>query len=115
MKINIKTIQIDLTPSLNLYVEKKLLPLAKFVKRFDETGEAEVWLEVSRLTKHHRKGEVFAASADLRLPKKILRAESTATDVHAAIDEVKDELHAEIQKYKTQFLEVDRKKLAKKR
>ena len=115
MKINIKTIKIDLTPSLNAYIEKRLAPLAKFVKRFDEAGEVEIWFEVQRLTEHHHKGEVFEASADLRLPKKILRAESTSADIHAAIDKVKEELHSEIQKYKTQFLEIDKKKLGKKR
>ena len=114
MKINIKTIQVDLTPSLNVYIEEKLSPLAKFLKRFDETGDAEIWLEVSRATQHHRKGDVFEASADLRLPKKILRAESTASDVRAAIDEIKRELSLEIQKYRTQFLEVKKKKLARK-
>ena len=115
MKINIKTIQVDLTPSLNEYIESKLSPLAKFVKRFDEAGEAEIWLEVQRLTKHHKKGDVFEASADLRLPKRILRAECTASDVHAAIDEIKRELAIEIQKYRTQFLEIKRKKLTGKR
>ena len=115
MKVNIKTIQLDLTPSLNVYIEEKLAPLAKFVKWFDETGEAEIWLEVQRLSKHHKKGEVFEASADLRLPKRILRAESTSTDIRAAVDEIKSELSSEIQKYKTQFCEVKKKKLTKKR
>lgn len=113
MKINIKTIQLDLTPSLQAYAEKKLSPLSKFVKRFDEDGEAEVRLEISRLTKHHKKGEVFSASADLRLPKRILRAESTTSDIYAAVDKVRNELTLEIQKYKTQFLEIKKKKLGK--
>ncbi|MEK7507574.1 MAG: ribosome-associated translation inhibitor RaiA [Patescibacteria group bacterium] len=114
MKINIKAIQIDLTPALNVYIEKKLSQLAKFVKRFDETGEAEIWLEISRSTRH-KKGDVFETSADLRLPKKILRAETVSPDARAAIDVIKNKLSLEIQKYRTQFLEIQKKRLPGKR
>ncbi len=107
MNINIKK-GIDLTPALETYIKKKLLPLVKFVKPFDETGEAAIWLEVSRTTKHHRKGEVYFAAVDLRLPKKIIRAEAYAEDVRKAIDEAKDTLRLEIKKYKTQFLKTVR-------
>jgi ribosomal subunit interface protein len=103
MKINIKA-STDLTPSLRIYIEEKLMPLAKFVKRFDETGEAAIWLEVSRTTRHHRKGEVFVAAADLRLPRHILRAEEHAEDIRTAIDRAKDTLRLEIEKYKTRFM-----------
>ncbi len=111
MKITIKTIRLDITPALTVYIEKKLAPLAKFLKRFDETGEAEIWLEISRVTRHHKKGGVFGAFADLRLPKRILRAEAFESDIRAAIDAVKDELRREIETYRTRFLEVKRKKL----
>lgn len=105
MKINIKT-NLDLTAPLRTYIDEKLAPLAKFLKKFDETGEAEIWLEVSRTTRHHGKGEeVFLAVADLRLPHKILRAEEYAADIRKAIDQARDTLRLEIEKYKTKFLE----------
>ncbi len=105
MKIVIKATT-DLTPSLRKYIDLKLGSLAKFVKRFDETGEAGIWLEVSRTTRHHKKGnEVFMASADLRLPKRILRAEEYADDMRAAIDQARDTLRLEIEKYRTRFME----------
>ena len=47
MKINIKK-STDLTAALEDYIEEKLLPLAKFVKHFDEMGDAEIWLGISR-------------------------------------------------------------------
>lgn len=109
MKINIKA-STSLTPALRVYIERKLAPLAKFVKRFDETGGAEIWLEVSRTTHHHRKGDVFVAAADLRLPKKILRAEEYAEDARTAIDRAKDMLRLEIEKYKTRFLDAKRRR-----
>ena len=103
MNINIKK-NLDLTPPLRVYIEEKLAPLAKFIKKFDETGEAELWLELSRTTRHHGKGgEVFLAAADLRLPKKILRAEEYADDIRKAIDQARDTLHMEIEKYKTRL------------
>lgn len=105
MKINIKKTADLVSPALDVYIEDKLAPLAKFVKQFDETGEAEIWLEISRTTHHHHKGEVFFAAADLRLPHKILRAEEYADDIRKAIDRIKDTLRIEIDKYKTQFLE----------
>ncbi len=105
MKINIKKTADLITPALEIYIEGKLLPIAKYVKRFDETGEAEIWLEISRTTHHHKKGDVYLAAADLRLPRQILRAEESADDIHKAIDAVKDKLHVEIEKYKTKFLE----------
>ena len=104
MDIKIKK-SIDLTPALRAFIEEKLAPLAKFVQPFDETGEAAIWLEISRTTKHHKKGEVYFAAADLRLPKKIIRAQAYAEDIRKAIDGVKDTLRLEIKKYRTQFME----------
>jgi ribosomal subunit interface protein len=104
MKINIKKTTDLVSPAVEVYIEEKLMPLAKFLKHFDETGEVEIWLEVSRTTRHHKKGEVFFAAADLRLPHRILRAEDYAEDIRKAIDAVKDKLHAEIEKYRTKFL-----------
>ena len=108
MKINIKKTT-DLTPSLQTYIEEKLLPLGKFVKQFDETGEAQIWLEISRTTKHHKKGDVFMAAADLRLPRKILRGEATAEDIRVAIDGARNKLHMEIKKYKTKLVDRPRR------
>ena len=108
MKINIKK-NLDLTPALRDYMDEKLLPLAKFIKKYDATGEAELWLELSRTSQHHGKGEeVFLAVADLRLPKKILRAEEYADDIRKAIDQARNALHMEIEKYKTRIEKAER-------
>jgi ribosomal subunit interface protein len=109
MKITIKK-SVDLTSALEIYIETKLVPLAKFVQPFDETGEAAMGLEISRTTKHHKKGDVYFAAIDLRLPKKIIRAEAYAENVRKAIDEARDTLRLEIKKYKTQFTKITRGK-----
>ena len=103
MKMHIKATRLDLTPSLNQYIESKLGGLSKFIQKFEEEGVAELWLEVARTTAHHHKGEVFMAEADIRLPGKILRAVGTHEDIRTALDEVRDTLRAEIEKYKTQL------------
>ena len=112
MQINIKK-AIAIPSELEKDIEEKFSALAKFIKHFDASGEAEMWIEVSRTTKHHKKGEVFKVSADLRLPHKVLRAEEYAENMRTAIDEARNVLRAEIDKYKTRFVELDKKKLAK--
>jgi ribosomal subunit interface protein len=105
MKITTKK-TLDVTPSLEIYIDKKLSPLGKFLKRFEESGELELWLEVSRPSLHHKKGdEVFMAAVDLRLPKKALHAEASAADIRTAIDTVREKIQMEIEKYKDQNLD----------
>jgi ribosomal subunit interface protein len=109
MKITIKK-TLDVTPPLETYIENKLAPLSKFVKHFEEKGETELWLEVSRTTQHHKKGEeIFMAIADLKLGGKILRSEAAASDIRKAIDEMRDTMHMEIEKYKTQHSRTDKR------
>lgn len=106
MKINIKATNLDLTPTIRNYVEKKIGELDKFVQKVGQKhrskrGKAvyEAWVEVERTTFHHRKGDVFRAEVQIRLPGKDVRADSRKEDLHLAIDEVKDELQRQLKKY----------------
>jgi ribosomal subunit interface protein len=110
MKLNVIGKNLDLTASLKTYAGNKLLPLAKFLKGFEKMGEAFMRLEVARITRRHRRGDVFRAAADLRLPGRVLRAESTSVDARAAVDRVKDELRKEIEKYRTRLLAARRRR-----
>jgi ribosomal subunit interface protein len=101
MQINIKATEIDLTPALKVYIEKKLGPLSKFIKKFDEEGQVELWVEVARTTRHHHKGFVFMAEGRLPLPKKALYVAEYHDDARKAIDAMKRVLKQEIDKYKT--------------
>ncbi len=100
MKINIKTLNVDLTPSLNTYIEQKFQPLEKFLKRFEAEGEIRIALDLARTTRHHKHGDVFRASVGVRLEKKVLHAEEEADDARVAIDRARDTLRSEIEKYK---------------
>lgn len=81
----------------------KLGGLDRFVKRLDEKGVAAAWIEIARTTQHHHKGDVYRAECDLKLPGKLLRAESENWNVRLAIDEIKDILDLEIKKYAERF------------
>ncbi len=100
MQINIKGTGLDLTPAIEEHIERKFGSLDKFLKRFETQGEVRMEVEIARTTRHHRKGDVFYAEVNLHLPKKIIRAEHSDSDIRTAIDAVKDKLKLEIQKYK---------------
>jgi len=102
MKISIKSTNIDLTPSLNTFISTKLDSLSKLVKKFDSEGLVTLNLEVARTTRHHHKGDVFMAEANLKLPGKTLRAVDKNEDIRTAIDNMRQVLGREIEKYKTQ-------------
>jgi ribosomal subunit interface protein len=101
MKTSIKATNLDLTPSLKTYINSKLSGINKLVKRFDEGGAVQLHLEIGRITKHHYKGDVFMAEINLDLPGKVLRSEVSGSDVRQALDEAKNKLQLEIEKFKS--------------
>lgn len=100
MKINTKATKLDLTPALAEYIETKIGSLSGPLKKWEPEGVVEAWVEVARTTKHHKKGDVFAAECSIRLPGGILRARHEDWNVRRAIDEVRKELRLEINKFK---------------
>lgn len=99
MRLEIQTTDLDLTPSLRTYIEKKIGGLSRFIKNLPQDSIlAEV--EVGRSTRHHRHGQVYHAEVNLKLPGKLIRAAYDDEDLHQAIDKVKEKLKREIEKYK---------------
>lgn len=95
MKITIKGTNIKLSDSIYDYIEKKLNPLEKFAPTM------ECWVEVERMRKGDRSGDVFRAEAQIKLPRASgVRAESKNSDLLQAIDTVKDELQRQLKRYK---------------
>ncbi|HCB36095.1 TPA: ribosome-associated translation inhibitor RaiA [Candidatus Azambacteria bacterium] len=99
MKINIKATNLELSGSVNAYIDEKINGLEKFIQNVDLSA-VECWVEVAKTTTHHRKGDIYRAEADIRLPGKVIRAEAEQWDLHQAIDQIKDELQRELKKYK---------------
>ena len=112
MKIIIKTKNLELTEYLEALINKKMVSLEKLAKALKES-EVEVFVEIEKETKHHRKGDVFAAEAMIELLGKNLVAKAHGEDLLKAITEVKDELEREIKKYKTKKIELPRRQQRK--
>lgn len=100
MRLQVKATGFELTPTLQAFVEERFLSLEKFLTRWDENNSVIARIEISKNTKHHNKGEVFYAEANLQIPKHLLRVEETAEDMHAAVDILKDRLKNELLKLK---------------
>ncbi|WP_028403328.1 ribosome hibernation-promoting factor, HPF/YfiA family [Ectobacillus panaciterrae] len=90
MKFNIRGENIEVTPALGEYVEKKLSKLDRY---FDTFPEIKVNL---RVYSDKQRVEVTIPFSDL-----MLRAEETHDDMYAAIDLVVDKLERQIRKHKT--------------
>lgn len=113
MKIISKAKSLELTPELESFVEEKFETLKKFVnilKRKEEGKTlAEVFVELEKETKHHRKGDIFSVKALVILPGKKLMAKATSDDLLKAVVEAKERLKMEIEKYKLKIIEKRRR------
>ena len=70
---------------------------------------AEVFVEVEKETKHHRKGEIFLVKTQIFLPGRSIVAEATGEDLFSTIIEARDELKIEIEKYKFKKIDKNRR------
>lgn len=98
MKIKINSTNIKLDNALLIWVEKKIGGLDKFLKKVDP-GAVKARVEIGKPSKHHHKGFVWYAEANLKVPGKLLRATNTNKDLRTAINQIKDELQSQIKKY----------------
>lgn len=97
MKVNIKASNLELTPAIREYIENKMETVKHFIGNLDIINFD---FEVELTTKHHNKGEIFRAEANLEVAKDLLRVEKTEADLYKAIDKVKDHLVELIKKHK---------------
>ena len=98
MNLIIKATNFGLTPAIHQYIENSLGSLRKLAYSFGNNIETRV--EVGRSTFHHKKGEVFFAEVNLRIGKRLLRAQAEGLSLRAALDDVRDELRQELYKFK---------------
>lgn len=92
MKYNVRGENIEVTPALRDYVEKKVGKLARY---FD--GEPDISANVNlKVYDTNSKIEVT-----IPMPQLVLRAEEVNQDMYAAIDLVTDKLERQIRKHKT--------------
>lgn len=104
MNITTKATNIEITPAIADYIEKKFSAFDKFVQSDMASSRCDV--EVGKTTRHHRSGDVFRAEVNLHIDGKSFYAVSELDDLYAAIDVVKDEIIRQVtsQKEKTNTL-----------
>src|SRR3989338_9987393 len=100
MQLNIKATGFELTPALKQLIEKKFNSLEKFLAKWETNRELLLRVEIAKNTKHHNKGMVWYAEANLDLPQKVLRIEEVNEEMQAAIDKLKDRLKNELLRLK---------------
>ena len=105
MRVTVRHKNFKMTPALKEYIGKKITaPAEKFLKSAAAGGLPLLDIEISRTTRHHRKGRVYMVAATLALGKKTIRAQVLDEDPYAACDLLEDELKREIQTHKTKSL-----------
>ena len=94
IRVIMKGKNLEVTPSLREYAQKKLKKIAKF---FDEPREplAEVVLRIER--------EFHVAEITLQVGGLLVRGEGKTSDMYASLDEAVDRIDRQIRKYKTRF------------
>ncbi|TWI59965.1 ribosome hibernation-promoting factor, HPF/YfiA family [Halalkalibacter nanhaiisediminis] len=92
MNYNIRGENIEVTPALRDYVEKKV---GKIERYFDTTPVADVNVKMQVLNNQH------IIEITIPMPQLVLRAEEVHSDMYAAIDNVIEKLERQIRKHKT--------------
>jgi ribosomal subunit interface protein len=104
MKLDaLKSADIELTDAIRSAVDHLLERLDPLCGRFG--GAAAAHVEIGKTTRHHAKGPFYRAEINLRIPNKLLRAESEMEDLYAALEEVEKELKRQLSEEKDRFLE----------
>lgn len=81
MKYSLKATNLDITDALRNHIDDKLNGLDKY---YDRVIQARI--EIGIPSKHHHKGEIFKAEANIQVPGDVLRVETSHEDQYAAID-----------------------------
>lgn len=99
MNIKIRSINFEITPTIDDYVSKKISSLDKFL----EVSDGSICeVEIGRTTKHHNSGDIFRAEINLTQPgAKQVYAVAEEEDLYTAIDIVRDEAERAIVSRKT--------------
>lgn len=93
MSVNVKGRNIDVTPALKEYVEKKV---TKITKQFKVVGDISAVLKVE---KGNHIVEITVPASGI-----LLRAQETTKDMYSSIDLVVEKIERQIHKYKTRLM-----------
>lgn len=103
MDIRIITKNTTLTPSLDEYVREKV---GHFEKHFPQVLRVEIELEVFK-NRHHGH-ESHRVEVIIHVPKKRIRADESASEMHEALDLVIPKIEKQLEKHKAKLRRRDR-------
>ncbi|MBC7228089.1 MAG: ribosome-associated translation inhibitor RaiA [Thermoflexales bacterium] len=95
MEIQLFTRNMELTPRLQEYVEKKVSKLGRYLPNITDV-RVDLSVENTRSSAQRQ-----VAQLTIRTPRVMLRAEERAADMFAAIDAALDKMRRQITRYKT--------------
>lgn len=95
MKYTLKATNIDLTDALREHVDERVNALDKY---YDQVIVARI--EIGMPSKHHNKGDIFKAEANMQVPGDMLRVETARVDQYRAIDQLTRKMKQALIKYK---------------
>ena len=98
MAITVRGKNLDITPSLKEYVEKRVKKVTKY---FDKTGDITVILSVEK--GRHQTGNFHHVEVTVPVNGLLIRGEERTADMYASIDQVMDKIEKQIGKYKTKL------------
>lgn len=98
MAINVRGKNLDITPALSDYVEKRAKKVTKY---FENTGDITVLLTVEK--GRHQSGNFHHVEVTVPVNGLLIRGEERTADMYASIDQVMDKIEKQIEKYKTKL------------
>ena len=99
MEVQLFVRNLELTPRLREYVEKKIDKLDRYLSDIDE-ARVELGVENSRSSAHRQ-----VAQLTVRVHGSILRSEERASDMFAAVDAAVDKMRRQMSRYKERRLD----------
>jgi ribosomal subunit interface protein len=109
MNIIIKTRNIELIESLEKFINEKINKLEKFLG----TDTQEIFVEIEKENRHHRKGDVFSCQIFISIPGRKLAAKAHGEDLLRSVIDAKDQMEIEIKKHKEKKIDANRRQAKK--
>ena len=107
MNIHTKSTSFTMSQSIENYLNKKLKTIKKLLPYVK--GKHEVWVELSKTTRHHHKGNYFEAKIDIILKNRTIHAEERSESIFSAIDKMEIRIIRELKHYKDKFFAKERR------
>jgi ribosomal subunit interface protein len=98
MNITIKATNIELTPDIRAYLDKRLSSVTDFVDKHAPASVCDV--EVGKTTTGQRHGDIFRAEINIDMDGQFFRASAEKDSINTAIDAAKNEMLGELRRNK---------------